>query len=99
MSDFAAADSSDYPKLSSFYKPSIVEYGENNFSLPLTADTIYGDSVSKRSVELFPAINTMRPGFIEQKCTKHVGLAVFVAFRDESNESKISFKLVEMFTG
>jgi hypothetical protein len=41
----------------------------------------------------------LRPGIIEQKYTKHIGLAVFIAYRDEANESKINFKLVEFFSG
>ena len=74
-------------------------FGSDNFSLPLSADTIYGDSVCKRAVDQFPAIITLRPGQVEQKYTKSIGLAVFVAFRDEANEGKISFKLVEAFSG
>lgn len=77
----------------------MMAFGSNNFSLPVSAATIYGDSVGKRAVDSFPAITTLRPGQVEQKYTKRVGLAVFVAFRDDANEGKISFKLVEAFSG
>ena len=92
----------DYPSLSNWNdgrQVSMMAFGTGNFSLPLSAGTIYGDSVSKRAVDSFPAITTLRPGQVEQKYTKRIGLAVFVAFRDESNEGKISFKLVEAFSG
>ena len=36
---------------------------------------------------------------MEQKYTKRIGLAVFVAFRDDANEGKINFKLAEAFSG
>lgn len=78
---------------------SMMAYGEENFSLGLSAPTIYGDSLGKRAVDTFPAIIALKPGSVEQKYTRRVGLAVFVAFRDEANESKISFKLVESFDG
>lgn len=77
----------------------VEKYGENNFSIPLSANTIYNESLNKKAIDNFPSITVLRPGIIEQKYTKHIGLAVFIAYRDEANESKINFKLVEFFSG
>lgn len=109
VSDFAPSPAlsslsvyADYPVLSNWNKGqpvSMMAFGSNNFSLPVSAATIYGDSVGKRAVDSFPAITTLRPGQVEQKYTKRIGLAVFVAFRDDANEGKINFKLVEAFSG
>jgi len=93
---------SDYPGLSGWNlgcPASMSVFGASNFSLPLSAGTVYGDSVGKRAVDSFPVVTTLRPGQVEQKYTKRVGLAVFMAFRDDANEGKISFKLVEAFSG
>lgn len=77
----------------------MLAFGSDNFSLPVSAATVYGDSVGKQAADSFPAITMLRPGQVEQKYTKRIGLAVFVAFRDDANEGKISFKLVEAFSG
>lgn len=98
VTDFAPSPAD--PALSVDNVPdSIDAYGPANFSLPLSASTIYGESVSKTAALSFPAITTLRPGTVEQRYTKRLGLAVFMAYRDDANESKISFKLVEAFSG
>ena len=77
----------------------MASFGKDNFSVQLSSGTIYDDSLGKRAVDTFPSITILRPGAVEQRYTKRVGLAVFIAYRDEANESKIGFKLVEAFSG
>jgi len=83
----------------SAYSPALMQFGEGNFALSLSSRTVYSDSLGRRAVEQFPAIVQIQPGSVEQRNLRSVCLAVFVAYRDQANEDKINFKLVEAFSG
>lgn len=64
VTDFAPSPAD--PALSVDNVPdSVGAYGPANFSLPLSASTIYGESVSRTAALSFPAITTLRPGTVE----------------------------------
>lgn len=82
--------------MSTFSKPNIIA---DNFTMPLSTGCAYDESVAKIASMSFPQISFTRINQLSRKCMKHIGIAVFVVGKDKSDDGKLTFKLVESFSG
>lgn len=79
--------SADLDKLSSYY------------SIPLSSNDILTETISKIAVNLFPDILYINSEHFDTFRLKDIGIAIFKAYKDPSNKSNITFKLLESFFG
>lgn len=57
------------------------------------------ESLSRKASLLFPSIDYSSTGNFKKDHLKKIGIAVFKAFKDLDNNSKVNFELVESFIG
>jgi len=70
-----------------------------SMTIPLSASSVEDESTSRDAALVFPPINWKDQDHYEKDYLKHIGIAVFKAFKDLANDSRISFELVEAFVG
>ena len=95
-----ARNRADCLKLSSYrHVPSFDELFGDLVQTPFIGQSAADETVSLRAAERFPIVNYVGDSALERKNLKRVGLVVFEARRDPSNENRVDFTPVEAFVG
>lgn len=75
------------------------EIPNDTFSVGLSAATLNEESVSKTAAGYFPLFNFLGERELQKKYMKQFGLVIFNVYKDDANESKVTFTPVEAYVG